>query len=52
MLEYTTPNTPQMNGFIERIFAIIKEGALEILINAKLNYTAKKMLWLEAVHMY
>ena len=39
-----------MNGVIERIFSVIKEKALEILINAKLNDTAQKILWEEVVH--
>ena len=52
MLEYTSPNTPQMNGFIERRFFIIKEGELEILINIKMNDTYQKVLWEEAVHTY
>ena len=49
-LEYMTQHTPQMNGVIERRFAVIKEKALEMLINAKLNDTDHKMLWAEAVH--
>ena len=43
-LEYTTPHMPHMNGVIKRRFAVIKEGALAMLINAKLNETAQKML--------
>ena len=39
-----------MNRFIEIRFDVIKEGALAILLNAKLNYTAQKILWVEAVH--
>ena len=39
-----------MNGVIERRFAVIKEGALDMLINAKLNDIAHKMLWTEAIH--
>ena len=49
MLEYTTPHTPQLNRFIERRFAVIKKGVLEILLNAKLNDTAQKILSEEAV---
>ena len=49
-MEYTTPHTPQLNGFIERRFSVIEEEALEMLLNEKLNYTAQKMLWVEAVH--
>ena len=49
-LEYTTPYTPQLNGVIERRFAVIKEGALEMLLNDKLNDTAKTIMWVEPVH--
>ena len=49
-LDYTTPQTSQLNGVIERRFTIIKKVALAILLNAKLNATAKKILWAEAVH--
>ena len=43
-------HTPKMNGVIERIFAVIKEGVLSMLLNAKINETAQKMLCTEAVH--
>ena len=49
-LEYTTPYTPQPNGCIKRRFSVIKEGELAMLISAKLNDAAQKMLWAEAVH--
>ena len=49
-MEYTTPHTPQLNGVIERIFDVIKEGVLATLLKAKLNDTGHKMLWGEAVH--
>ena len=39
-----------LNGVIERIFSIIKEVALAILINEKPNKDTQKMLWTEAVH--
>ena len=51
-MEYTTPHTPQPNGVVEKRFYIIKEGALEILLNAKIYDTAQKMLWAEAVHSF
>ena len=50
-LEYTTPHTPQMNGVIERIFAIIKEGELAMMLNVKLNDTAQKIPRAEYVHV-
>ena len=49
-LEYMVPHKTQMIGFIERRFAVIKKGASEMLLNAKLNETAQKILWVEAVH--
>ena len=45
-----TPHTPQLNEVTERIFSVIKEGALAMLLNAKRDDTAQKMLWMEAVH--
>ena len=48
--EYTTPHTPQLNGVTERRFSVIKEGALAMLLNSKLNNTYQKVLWVEAVH--
>ena len=50
-MEYMTPHTLQLNRVTERRFEVIKEGALAIMLNAKLNDTAQKMLWSEAVHM-
>ena len=46
----TTLHTPQLNGVIDRIFAIIKDGELAMLLNAKLNNTYQKMMCTEAVH--
>ena len=51
MLEYTTPYMPQLNRATERRFYAIKEGALDMLLNAKLNDISHKMMWSEAVHM-
>ena len=51
-LKYTTLHTPQLNGIIEIRFAVIKEGALAMLLNSKLNDAAQKILWAEAVHTY
>ena len=44
-----TPHTPQLKGVIERIFAIIKEGVLEILLNVKPNEDTQKIMWDEAI---
>ena len=49
-MEYTTLHTSQLNRVIERRFAVIKEGLLTILLNTKLNNTAQKIMWEEAVH--
>ena len=51
-MEYTTPNTPQLNGIVESRLSVIKKGKLEIILDAKLNDTAQKMMWTEAVHTY
>ena len=48
--EHTTPNTPHLNGVTERRLAIIKEWSLAMLLNAKLNETAQKILWAEAIY--
>ena len=40
-----------MNLFIDRRFEVIREGASTMLLNAKLNNTAQRMPWEEAVHM-
>ena len=49
-LEYTTPYKTQLNRFIERIFSVIKEGELSMMLNAKLNDTAQIILWAETFH--
>ena len=49
---YMIPHTSHLNGFIERIFSVIKEGDLSIILNKKLNDTAQKTLREEAVHTY
>ena len=49
-MEYTTTHKPKLNRVIERIFTIIKEGELDILMNVKLNDRYQKMIWAEAIH--
>ena len=44
MLDYRAPHMPELNRFIERIFVVIKEGPLAMLLNAELNDIAQKML--------
>ena len=51
-MKYITLHTPKMNRFIERRFSVTKEGALEMLLNAKLNKNDQKILWDQAVHTY
>ena len=51
VLEYNMLHTSQLNGAIERIFSAIKVGALEMLLNAKLNDTAHRILWVEAFYV-
>ena len=51
-MEYTTPKTPQFNGIIERIFKVITEGALAMILNENFNDIAQKMLWTEAFRTY
>ena len=48
--EYTTPHTPQLSDVIKRRLSAIKKEALKMLLNAKINDTAQKMLWAETVH--
>ena len=45
-------HTPNLNGVINIILAFIKEGALAMILNTKLNGTAQKMLCMETIHMY
>ena len=49
-MEYTTLHTLQLNGAIKRRSAVIKEIALAMLLNVKLNDTAHKMIQAEVVH--
>ena len=49
-LKYTTSHTTQFKDVTERRIAYIKEGVLAMILNAKLNDTAQKMLWSETVH--
>ena len=49
-LEYTTPHIPQLNVVIKRIFEVIKEGALAMLLRKKSTDISQKMLLKEAVN--
>ena len=41
-----------VNGVIERRFTVTKKGALEMILNKKLNNTAQRMMLSEAVHTF
>jgi hypothetical protein len=49
VLELTAPNTPQMNGVVERRFVILKQRALAMMVSADLIKTVREKLWCEAV---
>ena len=51
-LQYTIHHRPHLNSFIEIRFSVIKEGALDLFLNAKLSDIAQKILWAEEVHTY
>jgi len=48
-LEYTAPYTPQMNGVIERIIAVLLNGARASLYAANLTEDSRGKLWAKAV---
>ena len=48
-LECTAPHTPKHNGKVERGFAVIRERAVAMMIDAKLAMEFQKHLWAEAV---
>ena len=50
ILDYTTPYKPQLNGAIAIIFAVMKEGSLDMLLNVNLIDTYHKMMWAEVLH--
>ena len=49
-MDYTTTHMPQLKIVFKRIFVVIKEGELSMLLNYKLNNKSQKMLWTEAIH--
>ena len=46
----TAANTPQMNGVVERAFAVVKERALAMLFNAAFTKQTREFLWEEATN--
>jgi hypothetical protein len=49
-LEYTAPNTPQMNGTSERRFLTDRDRALAMLLASRLVLETRNKLWAEAVN--
>jgi hypothetical protein len=49
-LEMTAPNTPQMNGVVERSFATCKNRAFATMYCAKLSLETQALLWPEAIN--
>lgn len=49
-LEYTAPHTPQMNGVVERRFAVDTNKALALMIAADLTTDMEQFLWAEAAY--
>ena len=49
-LEMTAPNTPQMNGVVERSFATCKNRAFATMYCAKFSLETQALLWPEAIN--
>jgi hypothetical protein len=49
-LEMTAPNTPQMNGVVERSFATCKNRAFATMYCARLSLETQGLLWPEAIN--
>ncbi|KAI2492015.1 PIF1-like helicase [Fragilaria crotonensis] len=49
-LEMTAPNTPQMNGVVERSFATCKDRAFATMYCARFSLATQGLLWPEAVN--
>jgi len=49
-MEITAANTPQMNGVVERAFAVTKERAMAMLFNANFTKKTREYLWAEATN--
>jgi len=48
--EFTAPYTPQQNGVVEMGFVTIRDGALSMMLDAKLTDESQGKLWAEAVY--
>ena len=51
-LEFTAPNTPQMNGIVERRIAVLITRANASMMAAGINEEGRKKLWAEAVNYH
>ena len=51
-LEFTAPNTPQMNGIVERRIAVLIARANASMMAAGINEEGRKKLWAEAVNYH
>ena len=49
-MEFTAPNTPQLNGVVERKFVVIRDRGLAIMLGAGLNEEHQGKLWAEAMN--
>jgi hypothetical protein len=49
VLELTAPNTPQMNGVVERRISVLAARANAMMIQAGLDEDTRGILWAEAV---
>jgi hypothetical protein len=49
-LEMTAPNTPQMNGVVERSFATCKNRSFATMYCARLSLETQALLWPEAIN--
>ncbi len=48
-LKMTAPNTPQMNGVVERSFATCKDRAFATMYCARFTLESQGLLWPEAI---
>ncbi len=49
-IEYTAPHTPQHSGVVERRFAVVRQRAVAMMHNIKINEDLKKLIWAEALN--
>ncbi len=49
-IEFTAPNTPQQNGVVERGFATIRQRAMAMMHELRVEEDLKKLLWAEVLN--